>query len=1409
MKQNKPFPRQLALTFGLAIAAVLGGGFWYYHVQGQGLQHRVETELQGVAQLKVNQITAWRAERLRDANILMDSSLLIDTIARWLVAPKAEDAELILLRFRSMQEHMHYADVELVNTNGQIRLSLSGESGPVHAEVAPTLAQVFRDRQPALTDLHFSPVDQSPHLDIVVPLFAQNGKATEPISAILLVVDADQYLYPLIESWPTPSTSAETLLIRRDGNDALFLNDLRYKKGAALKLRFPLSKVEVPAVQAVLGRTGVFLGKDYRGVPVLSVVSAVPDSPWFMVSKMDTADAFSAWRSQSVSILALILVCAAATIAMAGMTWQRNEKTHYQPLAQAQTSLRESEENYRNLFENAQVGMYRSKMDGTAFLDVNNKFAEIIGFSRQELLGAPARIHWAKQEDRDQMLKLLEDQGGSLSNYEVQVLTKNGDSIDVIASIKLLPDEGCLEGSMVDITERKRAENALALNAVRLESLLELHKLMDAPQSQLLDFTLEASLKTTQSQFAFIGLLDDAEAVMTIHAWSKDALAQCALDDKPRRFPIAAAGIWGECVRRRAPFMLNQYDDPHPSKKGVPAGHVPIKRLLAVPMFDGDRIVAVAAVANKAEVYTESDSHALMVLLDRTWGIILRKQVEEALHESEERFRRLFNGGNDAILVYELGEDGMPTPFVEVNDVACARLGYTRAELLTMPPMAINPPESAANFPAAIKQLIKNKSLVATATHVAKDGRRIPVEIGAQVFELGGKSLVLSIARDITERKRAEEEYRTIISTALDGFWITDMQGRFLDVNDAYCHLIGYSREELLKMGVPDVEAVEKPEETARHIQKVIETGHDRFETHHRCKDGRIVDVEVSVNLQSSHGGRLYVFLRDMTERKQAEDALRQSEERLLLAVRAGTIGIWDWDIANDRLTWDDSMFYLYNIRKEDFSGAYDAWSRTLHPDDRQFTEGEIQAALRGEREYAPEFRIVRPDGAVRIIQAVSQTFRDQNGKAVRMIGTNTDITERKQAEQERERLTKQLEMYTGELEGVNIELTQARNEADRANRAKSEFLSRMSHELRTPLNSILGFSQLMEMDELPPDQREGVSQILKSGRHLLDLINEVLDISRIEAGRMELSPEAVHVEEAIQQAVDLIRPLADQRRITIHVQVPSSRDVFVTADRQRFKQVLLNLLSNAVKYNREQGEIRIIASLLVDGYLHLQVQDTGEGIPPDKMARLFNPFDRLGFEPATVEGTGLGLALSKRLVEAMSGRMGAESVVGNGSTFWLDLQLTTRQEEALVMAEMNDYLKTTPDRVAGTILYVEDDLSNITLMEKIVTWLPGIELISTMQGRMAMDLARQHKPRLILLDLNLPDVNGAEVLEWLRAGAETKDIPVVVMSADAMPSQIEHLLATGAQAYLTKPIDVKAFLKMLDEMLGSKDGKE
>jgi PAS domain S-box-containing protein len=447
------------------------------------------------------------------------------------------------------------------------------------------------------------------------------------------------------------------------------------------------------------------------------------------------------------------------------------------------------------------------------------------------------------------------------------------------------------------------------------------------------------------------------------------------------------------------------------------------------------------------------------------------------------------------------------------------------------------------------------------------------------------------------------------------------------------------------------------------------------------------------------------------------------------------------------------------------------------------------------------ELDFIRRDGTSLILEIHDRLIRNGSGEVLSIRSALLDVTDRRLAEQ-------LLANEVTERERLTAALRRSKEEAEKANRAKSEFLSRMSHELRTPLNAILGFAQLLDMSALDQDKRQAVGQILRAGQHLLGLINEVLEITRIEAGRLSISPEAVPVSAAVQEALDLLSPMAARRKIILRDEIPRGGRCHVLADQQRLKQVLLNLISNAIKYSYEGDTVTISTESLENNRVRLKVRDNGPGVKAEDAHKLFIPFERLGAEQSGIEGTGLGLALSKRLIEMMGGSIGVESDRDRGSTFWIELPAVTDPVEQL--AKTIDHV---PGAVAPAaqareriVLYIEDNLSNVTLIEHIVVHRPHVKLVTAMQGRLGLDLAREHKPDLILLDLHLPDISGEEVLHGLRQQPDLRNVPVIVISADATRGRIERLLGMGVLDYLPKPLDIKRFLELLDGTLREMD---
>jgi PAS domain S-box-containing protein len=444
-------------------------------------------------------------------------------------------------------------------------------------------------------------------------------------------------------------------------------------------------------------------------------------------------------------------------------------------------------------------------------------------------------------------------------------------------------------------------------------------------------------------------------------------------------------------------------------------------------------------------------------------------------------------------------------------------------------------------------------------------------------------------------------------------------------------------------------------------------------------------------------------------------------------------------------------------------------------------------AFLEGKGTHVDDEVLWRPDGSCFPAEYWSYPLTI-NGKIEGAVVTFIDITERRQS-----------------IEKIN----NARNEAEKANLAKSEFLSRMSHELRTPMNSILGFAQLLEMGgNLTEKQLKGVGYILSSGKHLLRLINEVLEISRIEAGQLNLSLEPVLISTVVSEVLDSLKLQAIAKEIKFDWINSPNNHVFVKADHQRIKQVLLNLLSNAVKYNTFGVSVIIRTEIMKTSEagvvpVRISITDNGSGISQMDIPKLFIPFERIGAEKTQTEGTGLGLAVVKKLMEAMGGTVGVESVPGTGSTFWIELSKSKSQLETIQNSKILISQELFTVTKHGTILYIEDNASNIELVEQILSSeRSNIRLVSNISGKLAVSLAIEFTPDLILLDLNLPDIHGNEVIALLQAEERTKSIPVVVISADAMPKQIEKLYMSGAKSYLTKPLDIAAFLREVDKWI-------
>jgi PAS domain S-box-containing protein len=699
----------------------------------------------------------------------------------------------------------------------------------------------------------------------------------------------------------------------------------------------------------------------------------------------------------------------------------------------------------------------------------------------------------------------------------------------------------------------------------------------------------------------------------------------------------------------------------------------------------------------------------------------------------------------------------------------------------------------------ALMQGIQDRAFGERAERVSR-ARRATLAIaagGAGMGVIGGIVAAVLFTAGIgrAEGKLHESvaELDRFFSLSPDMLCIAGTDGYFKRVNGAWTATLQWPEAELLAMPYLDLVHPDDRAATMREAQHLADGSVTvAFENRYRARDGGYHRLEWKA-CTIPDSGIIYAAARDVTQQRITEGRIRVLNRELGMAkdfleeLIAASPSIVFRFLPNDlTLTYvSPNVGWLLGYSAAEMVGVPGFWEGLIHPEDR---EGVLKALKDAPEllttQVEQEYRVRGRDGRYRWFYTLVRLEYGGGGEVptpIAVLGYALDIADRKAAEEA---------------------ARNARLEAERANRAKSEFLSRMSHDLRTPLNAIIGFAQLVELEARTADERDAAVQIIKGGRHLLGLINEVLDLARIEAGQLTLSPEPVGIHELVNEALNLVMPLALARDIRLEADTVPDRRIHVLADRQRLAQVLLNLLSNAVKYNRDGGRVTVTCRT-ADDSVQMRVSDTGPGIRPEQLSRLFTPFDRLDAGQA-IEGTGLGLALCQRLAEAMGGRMGVESEPGRGSTFWIELpviQASAAPAERTLPAgarEANGALK-------GTVLYVEDNPSNLRLIERIMARRPGVTLLSAMQGGIGVELARSRRPDLIFLDMHLPDISGAEVLHRLRAQPETANIPVAILSADATERQIERQLAAGARAYLTKPLNVAELLALVDETLAAR----
>jgi len=970
----------------------------------------------------------------------------------------------------------------------------------------------------------------------------------------------------------------------------------------------------------------------------------------------------------------------------------------------------------------------------------NQGAEKLYGYSASETIGRELReltLLGDVTRDIDRVRR-----GEPAYQYEDQRRRKDGTIIDILTTVVPWRVGGQLiglTGVTIDITERKRAEQA----AARLAAIVE------SSDDAIITYSPEGVIET----------------------WNGGAQRLCGYTaeeviGKPRTV-LAAKGWNAQPFENVLAGATARYESRARRRDGS--------------LFDTGVTMSPIRSAD-----------AEIVAVSCIWqDITERKQTERRLRENQAALEAALSSMTDAVFISDAAGR-----FVHFNEAFTSFHRFKSREQTL---------RSLADYPAILEVFTADGALAPFHQWAVPRALRGEVGVGveyglrrkdtgerwigsynfAPIRAIDGTIIGSVVAgRDITaqkeveaERERATLELERLAQVARrrsDAIVSIDLEGRIRRWSEGAERVYGFSAEEALGKLVRELTLFS--DEPTENIARVLagECGF-QYESRRRRKDGQVIDAMTTVLPWLADGQLVGItgVTVDVTERKNAERVREQTLAELEETQRLARLGAWTWDPKAGSATWSPHTYELFGREPAAGPAVGDAFLRCVHPEDRERIKG-LRVDPYETDEFAFDFRILAgQDHAERVLYAIGHADPERPGC---YRGTFQDVTEQRRAEA-----------------------------AEAASEAKSAFLSRMSHELRTPLNAISGFGQLLAMDDLEPEQAEHVGFVLEAARHMLALVDEVLDFSRIEAGKLRVSAEPVGLTLAVRDAIVLVATLADDNDVAVRMDTSGlAGDELVHADIRRLKQVLLNVLANAIKYNHRGGRVDVSFERLGDplARVRILVSDTGIGIAPDDLNRLFEPFERLGMESGAIDGTGLGLALSRGLLQSMGATITASSTVGIGSTFAIELAVV----RAPVAADESDVARqqsradelSDREREPRRILHIEDNVSNVKLAERILERLDAIELIGAMEGSIGLGLAREHHPDLIILDLNLPDMPGEDVLRRLKAEPSTRDIPVVVLTEELSSGVHERVMRYGANELLSKPLDVPRFLKIV-----------
>ncbi len=799
-----------------------------------------------------------------------------------------------------------------------------------------------------------------------------------------------------------------------------------------------------------------------------------------------------------------------------------------------------------------------------------------------------------------------------------------------------------------------------------------------------------------------------------------------------------------------------------------------------------------------------------------------KRIAEESAKMNEERYKLLFENINDALFVHEMNPDGMPGRFLEVNEIASERLGYTKEELLTMGPLDLDAPESLDNVPVVMERLRRDRHIVWEGIHMTKAGVKIPVEISNHLFSLEGKSVILSTVRDITYRKetedllkKSEEKYRKIFENVQDIFYQADIDGRIVEISPSIERYSGYKPEELIGMKVDDVYLNPGDREELMKILAIKGEVED-YIVSLKSKYGKEISVSANIHILQGPDGKIMGVegsLRDVSERLIAEERLRENEKLLRIQNE-------EYAALNQELRWRNDQILMINKELQQASDIFMNIRTGLHIYHMENIDDDSTLRMIGTNPAAERLTGIAAKDLLG--NTLDENFPGLRAKGIPEAYANVVRTKNSIQFDELfysdervlegaytlnafplpdncvgvsfENVIEQFKAREVIIES-NRQLIEAKEKAEESDRLKSAFLANMSHEIRTPMNGIMGFSMMLADPQLPKETRESYLKIVNSScEQLLHIVNDIIDISKIEAGQIELNESAFDLSILLNELVTFYSTTAREKGVKLEIdqhRCNLNSSSWIVSDRTKLRQIFDNLFSNALKFT-PSGRI-ILRCELVNGDIKFEVEDTGIGIEPELQSIIFERFRQVESNyTKTYGGTGLGLAITKAYVEKLGGSIRVQSVFGKGSRFSFKLPYKAASEKTF---QKEKVLKFRPLDLGMTIMVVEDEEINWLYLNEILK--NRVRVLRAVNGKEAIELIKQNPGiDIILMDVKLPDINGLELTKIIKSMNE--NVKVIAQTAYALSGDRESVIAAGCSGYISKPVNRDELLNLI-----------